>query len=380
MVSMSSAPIRTAVLGYGLAGRVFHCPFVAAVPGLELSAIAFRSPESVAQKSASARALYPQARILDSIESAINDPEIDLIVVGTPNEVHVEHATAALKAGKHVVVDKPLAPTSAEANDLIDLAARHGRVLAPFHNRRFDGDFLTLKKLVVEGTLGRITQINSHMDRFRPIQRPNTWKEEGGVASGLLYDLGPHLLDQALALFGTPTHVTASIREDRDQTAIDDIFDVSLDFDINGRNLRYECHATMLAAEPAPRFLAHGTHGSYTKFGLDPQEPALIGGARVPVMTTYHSIDQEPWIAEPQAAWGVLTAATQRTEPVKVDRSDYPTVPGDYRQFYASVRDAIRGDSALAIPASAGFRSIRLIELAVQSSKERRTLPVDFTP
>jgi predicted dehydrogenase len=380
MITMTSTPLRTAVLGYGLAGRVFHCPFVSAVSGLELSAIAFRSPESAAQKSAPARALYPQARILDSIDAALNDPEIDLIVVATPNEAHVQNAAAALRAGKHVVVDKPLAPTSAEANDLIDLAARYGRVLAPFHNRRFDGDFLTLKKLVDDGTLGRITQIVSHMDRFRPIQRPNTWKEEGGPASGLLFDLGPHLLDQALALFGTPTHITASVREDRDQTAIDDVFDVTLDFDIKGRNLRYECHATMLAAEPSPRFLAHGTHGSFTKFGLDPQEPALIGGARVPAMNTYHSIDQASWIAEPQAAWGVLTMATQRTEPVKVERSDFPTVPGDYRQFYTSVRDAVRGDSALAVPASAGFRSIRLIELALQSSKERRTLPVDFTP
>jgi predicted dehydrogenase len=377
---MSSTPIRTAVLGYGLAGRVFHCPFVSAVPGLELSAIAFRSPESVATKSAPARALYPNARILDSIDAAINDPEIDLIVVATPNEAHVENASAALKAGKHVVVDKPLAPTSSEANDLIDLAARYGRVLAPFHNRRFDCDFLTLKKLIVDGTLGRITQIVSHMDRYRPIQRPNTWKEAGGLASGLLYDLGPHLLDQALALFGTPTHITASVRKDRDQTDIDDIFEVALDFNINGRNLRYECVATMLAAEPSPRFLAHGTHGSFTKFGLDPQEPALIGGAKVPVMTSYHDMDQESWITEPQSAWGVLTLATQRTEPVKVERSDFPTVPGDYRQFYASVRDAIKGDSALAIPASAGFRSIRLIELAIQSSNEGRTLSVDFTP
>ncbi len=375
---MSRPPIRTAVLGYGLAGRVFHCPFVAAVPGLELSVIALRSPESAARTADAVRSLYPSTRILSSIDEAINSPKIDLIVVGTPNDSHVQYAEAALKAGKHVVVDKPLAPTSGEANHLIDLAARLGLVLAPFHNRRFDGDFQTVKKLIHAGTLGRIVTVNSHMDRFRPMQRPNSWKEEGGPASGLLFDLGPHLLDQALALFGTPTHITASVRSDRDQTAIDDVFDISLDFIIAGRPLRYECHATMLAAEPSPRFLVHGTQGSFTKFGLDPQEPALIAGNRPPMLTEVDTEAETSWIKEPESMWGVLTTATQLTEPVKLERSDYPTVPGDYRHFYTSVRNAIHGDSALSIPASAGYRSIRLIELALQSSQERRTLPVEF--
>ncbi len=375
---MSRPPIRTAVLGYGLAGRVFHCPFVAAVPGLELSVIALRSPESAARTADAVRSLYPSTRILSSIDEAISSPEIDLIVVGTPNDSHVQYAEAALKAGKHVVVDKPLAPTSGEANHLIDLAARLGLVLAPFHNRRFDGDFQTVKKLIHAGTLGRIVTVNSHMDRFRPMQRPNSWKEEGGPASGLLFDLGPHLLDQALALFGTPTHITASVRSDRDQTAIDDVFDISLDFIIAGRPLRYECHATMLAAEPSPRFLVHGTQGSFTKFGLDPQEPALIAGNRPPMLTEVDTEAETSWIKEPESMWGVLTTATQLTEPVKLERSDYPTVPGDYRHFYTSVRNAIHGDSALSIAASAGYRSIRLIELALQSSQERRTLPVEF--
>ncbi len=367
---MSPSPIRTAVLGYGLAGRVFHCPFVSAVPGLELSAIVSRGD--------AAHAAYPDARILPTPEAAFSDPDIDLIVVGTPNPTHVEFATAALNAGKHVVVDKPLAPTSVEATDLIDLAARCGRVLAPFHNRRFDSDFLTVKKLIAEGTLGRINQIVSHYDRYRPLQRPNSWKEESGPASGLLFDLGPHLIDQAIALFGAPTHITGSVRSDRDQTEIDDAFDITLDFMADGRSLRYECHATMLAAEPSPRFLVHGTHGSFTKFGLDPQEAALIAGKRPPRMESHYADPEKSWIMEPEATWGVLTSAIERKEPVKVERSDYPSVPGDYRHFYASVRDAVHGDAALAIPAAAGFRTIRLIELAVQSSKERRTLEVAF--
>ncbi len=375
---MSPSPIRTAVLGYGLAGRVFHCPFVSAVPGLELSAIALRSPASAQRTADAVRTLYPGARILSSIAEAIDSPEIDLIVVGTPNDSHFEYAAAALKAGKHVVIDKPIAPTSAECTELIDLAARYGKVLAPFHNRRFDADFLTVRKLIHEGTLGRVNQVISHYDRFRPIQRPNTWKEQGGPSSGLLYDLGPHLIDQALALFGAPTHITASVRHDRDQTDIDDSFDIVLDFTLSGKTLRYECHSTMLAAEPSPRFLVHGTQGSFTKFGLDPQEAALIAGTRPPLLDASTISAEGSWIAEPEAMWGVLTTAVQREEPVKLERSDYPTVPGDYRQFYLSVRDAIHGNSALAVPASAGYRTIRLIELALQSSQERRTLTVDF--
>ena len=168
-----SMPIRTAVLGYGFAGRIFHSPFVHAVPGLELSAIVQRHGDSAA-------ADYPATRVLRSVDEVFGDPAIDLVVVATPNDSHVELARRALEAGKHVVIDKPIAGTSAEVLALIALASKQGRVLAPFHNRRFDGDFLTVKKLAAESKLGRITLVDSHFDRFRPIQRANTWKEAGG--------------------------------------------------------------------------------------------------------------------------------------------------------------------------------------------------------
>jgi scyllo-inositol 2-dehydrogenase (NADP+) len=365
-----STPIRTGVLGYGLAGRVFHCPFIAAVPGLELSAIVQRSPG----RAAAASAAYPLARILATPEEAFADPSIDLIVVATPNDTHVALATSALRAGKHVVVDKPLAATSAEARALIDLAGANKKILAPYHNRRFDGDFLTVRKLLADNTLGRVTQILSHFDRFRPIQRPNTWKEAPGPAAGNLFDLGPHLVDQALALFGPPTSITASVRHDRDQTHIDDAADITFTFTLpSGHTLRYECHETMLAAEPSPRFVVHGTHGSYTKFGTDPQESALHNGAIPPPLGS-----PTPWLPEPESAYGTLTLATQRPEPVQLTRSPLPTLPGDYRLFYANVRDAIQGISPLAIPAEDGYRTIRLLELALQSSLEQRTLPVTF--
>jgi scyllo-inositol 2-dehydrogenase (NADP+) len=364
-----SLPIRTAVLGYGFAGRIFHSPFVHAVPGLELAAIVQRHGDNAA-------ADYPATRILRSVEEAFADPAIDLIVVATPNDSHVEMATRALEAGKHVVIDKPIAGSSAEVLELITLAKKQGKVLAPFHNRRFDSDFQTVLKLVTEGTLGRIVLVNSRYDRFRPFQRQNTWKEVGGAANGLLFDLGPHLLDQALALFGAPKSITASVRQERDVTAIEDAFDIVLEFVPEGaaRGIRYECHATMLAAEAAPRFRVNGTLGSYVKSGLDPQEAALLGGARPEAVGS-----ATPWLPEAESAWGTLTLATQATEPIKLERSKVPSEVGDYRKFYANVRDAIRGEAALIVSAEDGYRTIRLLELALQASDQGHTLPVEFS-
>ncbi len=364
-----ATPIRTAVLGYGFAGRIFHSPFVHAVPGLELSAIVQRHGENAA-------ADYPGTRILRSVDEAFGDPTIELIVVATPNDSHVEMARRALQAGKHVVIDKPIAGSSAEALELIALARKQGKLLAPFHNRRFDGDFLTVRKLVSEGRLGRVTLVDAHFDRFRPMQRANTWKEAGGAANGLLFDLGPHLVDQALALFGVPKSITASVRQERDVTAIEDAFDIVLEFARPGdgaRGIRYECHATMLAADPAPRFRVNGTLGSYVKTGLDPQEAALLGGARPAELGS-----GEPWLPEAESAWGMLTTAADPSEPTRLERGKVPTEIGDYRQFYANVRDAILGEAELVVSPEDGYRTIRLLELAVQSSDQNHTLPVDF--
>jgi len=367
-----STPIRTAVLGYGFAGRIFHSPFVHAVPGLELSAIVQRTGDNAA-------ADYPGTRILRSADEAFGDSAIDLIVVAMPNDSHVEMARRALEAGKHVVVDKPIAGSSAEALELIALANKQGKLLAPFHNRRFDGDFLTVRKLVKEGTIGRVTLVNAHFDRFRPLQRANTWKEAGGAANGLLFDLGPHLVDQALALFGVPSSITASVRHERDVTAIDDAFDIVLEFlrpvvGVEGeRGIRYECHASMIAAEPAPRFRVNGTLGSYVKAGLDPQEAALLGGARPPELGS-----SEPWLREAESGWGTLTTAADPAEPTKLERRKLATEVGDYRQFYANVRDAIWGEAKLVVSPEDGYRTIRLLELAMQSSDHNHTLPVVF--
>ncbi len=284
-------------------------------------------------------------------------------------------AAEALQSGKHVVVDKPITSSAKSAQALASLAKARGRLLAPFHNRRWDGDFLTVRKLLHEGTLGRVVEIVSRFDRYRPLQRVNTWKESASASTGLLVDLGPHLVDQALALFGPPASITAIIRYDRERTEIDDAFDIVLEYEMGyARSLHYFCHATMLAADPSPRFLVNGTRGSYRKFGVDPQEPTLLNTGRRPP-----SLDSsEEWLPEPESAWGTLTVAREPSQTPELTRSPYPTVPGDYRQFYANVRDAILGRAPLAVSAEDGYRTLRLLDLARQSYQEHRTLPVTF--
>jgi scyllo-inositol 2-dehydrogenase (NADP+) len=361
-----SADIGVAVIGFGLAGQVFHAPFVSAVPGLKLEAIVQRKGDSAAKA-------YPSARILRSVEEALGDAAVQLIVVGTPNETHFELAKQALLAGKHVVIDKPFATTSAEAKELKELAEKKGLVLAPFHNRRWDGDFRTVRKLLEEDAVGRLVTYESHFDRFRPLPRENTWKEGANAANGLLMDLGPHLVDQALALFGAPSGITASVRKDRDKTDIEDAFDITLEYPgYSGHGLRAHCRSSMLACDAAPRFLLHGTKGSFKKYGLDPQEPALAGGAKVPRM------GEGEWLAEPESEWGMLTVAPVPADPGNLIRTKVKTELGDYRGYYANVRDAINGTAKLAVTPEDGYRTIRLLEMARESSEAKKTLPVKF--
>ena len=353
--------IGVAVVGFGLAGRVFHAPFVSAVPGLKLEAIVQRKGDEAAKA-------YPHTRILRSFDEALHDAAVQMIVVGTPNETHYDLAKQALQAGKHVVIDKPFAATSAQAKELWELAWERGVVLAPFHNRRWDGDFLTVEKLLDNKAVGRLVTYESHFDRFRPLPRENTWKESGNDANGMLFDLGPHLVDQALGLFGAPEAITASVRKDRDHTDIEDAFDITLHYP----RLLAHCRATMLACDTGPRFLLHGTVGSFKKHGLDPQEPALVGGAKVPRM------DEGEWLGEPESEWGTLTVAPNPADPGTLTRTKIKTEFGDYRLYYANVRDAINKTAELVVKPEDAYRVIRLLEMARESSAERRTLKVEF--
>jgi predicted dehydrogenase len=364
---MAEREIGVGVVGFGLGGRVFHAPFVNAVTGLRLAAVLQRKGDEAAKA-------YPATKIVRSFGELLADKTIELVVVTTPNATHFELAKQALEAGKHVVIDKPFTATSEEALKLGQLAKSKGLLAIPFHNRRWDGDFLTVKKLIAELAVGRLVTFESHFDRFRPAPREGVWQEAENPANGMLFDLGPHLVDQALALFGPPDSITASVRSDRDETAIEDAFDITLSYPgANGKGLLAHCRTSYLACRNAPRFLLHGTNGSFVKYGLDPQEPALVGGAKLPKLGS-----PEVWLQEGESAWGALTVAPNPASPARLVESKVKTEIGDYRGFYANVRDAILGAAPLALTAQDGFRVIRLLELARQSSAEGRTLKVNL--
>jgi predicted dehydrogenase len=364
---MVDREIGVGIVGFGLGGRVFHAPFVNAVGGLRLSAILQRRGDEAARA-------YPAAQIVRSLDDMLANKAIELVVVTAPNATHFELAKRALAAGKHVVVDKPFTATSEEALELGQLAKSKGLLAIPFHNRRWDGDFLTVKTLIAERALGRLVTFESHFDRFRPAPREGIWQEAENPANGMLFDLGPHLVDQALALFGPPASITASVRADRDGTAIEDAFDITLSYPgANGKGMLAHCRTSYLACDNSPRFLLHGTRGSFRKHGLDPQEPALVGGAELPKRGS-----AEVWLQEDESAWGALTVAPNPAAPEKLVKSQVKTELGDYRGFYANVRDAILGAAPLAVTAQDGFRVIRLLELARRSSAEGRTLKAEL--
>lgn len=345
-----SGTIRAGVVGFGLGGRIFHAPFLQAVDGLELAAILQRHGNDAAEA-------YPSVPVVRSMEELLAQPELALVVITTPPSTHFELARQSLLANKHVVIDKPFVATSEQALELIELARARNRVLSAYQNRRWDGDFQTLEKLIAQGKLGRLVSLESRFERFHPGLRPKQWQEKNLPGNGLLHDLGAHLVDQALALFGVPETIAADIRHDRDQTAVNDAFTIELRYP----RLRVWLYSTMLACAPGPRFVAHGTSGSYVKYGLDPQEPALKGGA---VLGGPH------WGEEPEAAWGMLTTI----ENGGVAERPIPTLPGDYRGYYENVRDAILGTAPLAVPGEQGWRVIRMLELAIESSDTRKAI------
>jgi scyllo-inositol 2-dehydrogenase (NADP+) len=357
------SPINVGLIGFGFAGSTFHAPIIDGVQDLHLAAILQRNGDSAAQA-------YPEARVVRSLPEMLALNTISLIVVATPNDSHAPIARECLLAGRDVVIDKPFALTHAEAAELAKLAEQRGRLLSVYQNRRWDGDFKTLQKLVAAGDLGRVVTYESHFDRFRPKLRAGAWREQDGPGTGVLFDLGPHLIDQALVLFGPPEAVSADVRLERDGALADDAFDITLHYP----RLRAYLRATMLASRPGPHFVVHGTRASYVKFGLDPQEDALKRGERPKLA--------QDWGTEPTSAWGTLTlgpvgAPSGRGIPAHAsEERKVPTALGDYRGYYENVRDAILGKAALAVTPAMALRVMRVIELANQSSRERRV--VDF--
>ncbi len=357
--------IRTGVVGYGLAGRVFHAPFVHAVPSLELTAIVQRTGDTAKQT-------YPAATQMRSLDELLAI-EVELVVIGTPSPTHFALSRQALLAGKHVVCDKPVTITSAQAEELEALAKQMGLLFFPFQNRRWDGDFKTLQKLLADGAAGRTVTLDSRFDRYRPVPKTGAWREEE-EAGGLLYDIGPHLIDQALVLFGKPERLQANLRRDRDSGGnVPDAFDISLFFTgPDGREILVRLGTTVVAVDPAPRYRLHGTRGSFVKYGLDPQEPALVAGATVPSIGS-----PEVWLEEAEPMWGTLTVVPDPSQPAKTERSQVKTERGDYREYYSNVAAAILGEAEPAITPRAAVRVARIIELAQKSSDTGAAVSVE---
>jgi len=351
---MTSSILRVGIVGYGFATKTFHAPLIASVPGLALTAVSSSDVSKV-------HADWPALDVCDSPAALIARADIDLVVVPTPNDTHFPLARDALLAGKHVVVDKPFTLTLSEAKELIALAGRQQRLLSVFHNRRWDGDFLTVKDVIASGALGRITHFESHFDRYRPHIR-GRWREQAGPGSGLWLDLGSHLIDQSLQLFGSPAAMNVDLMTQRDGAVSNDGFHAQLRY---ADGLRVVLHATTLAASPGPRLLIHGTRGSFVKTGLDPQEDTLKTGQRPDGISR--------WDLPPETA----TLVVQDDEaPDTTQASTWAVKPGRYTDYYAGVRDAILGRGPNPVTGEQAAQVMALLDLGVDSHEARRELPI----
>ncbi|WP_329740499.1 oxidoreductase [Dyella sp. A6] len=343
-MSDSPTPLRVALVGYGYAGKTFHAPLIRSVPGLVLDTVVSRDAGKV-------HVDLPDVSVLADAGAAFADPQLDVVVIASPNETHAPLARAALEAGKHVVVDKPFALDLAEARELAALAEREHRVLSVFQNRRWDSDFLGVRQLIHAGRLGKVTHFESHIDRFRPQVRAR-WREQAGAGSGLWYDLGPHLVDQALCLFGVPDRVLANLAIQRDGGEACDWAHVVLEYG----ERRVILHAGMLVAGHSPRFIVHGTQGSLVKPNGDPQEAQLLAG-------------MQPG----DSGWGEDTDELRLYDSHgELERMVAPH--GDQRRYYAALRDAVHGLGPNPVTPPQAVSVMAVIEAAMLSASQGRAI------
>ena len=343
-----TSPLKTGLMGYGFAGQTFHAPVIAHCGRASVAAIATGQPER-------AQADFPDAKIVRDLDALVALDDIECIVIATPNDTHYDLAKRALEGGKHVVVDKPVTLTADEARILANLAHSKGLLFAPFHNRRWDGDFLTVRALLASGQLGRVTHFESHFDRFRPFVRQR-WREDATRGGGLLFDLGPHLIDQALALFGAPSTVYATVALHRDAGSAPDYVHLQLGYP----GLEVVLHASALTALAPPRFAIHGTRGSYVKHGLDTQEDQLKAGLRP---------------GQPGFGGGNTPGRLRVLEGDDEVERDLPTLDGAYGDFYRAVAASIRDGAPFPVSPQDAVDVMTIIELAARSAEEGRRLP-----
>lgn len=337
--------IPTALCSFGMSGQIFHAPFIQAHPGFNFYGVWERSKNLAA-------ATYPGLTTFRSLEAMLEDETVELVVVNTPNHAHYDHARLALLAGKHVIVEKPFTVSSAEAGELTQLAESRGLMLSAYHNRRYDSDFRTLKKLIDEGWLGDMVEAEFHYDRFRPEPGPKLHKENPGPGAGALYDLGAHLIDQALQLFGTPQSLFADLAAMRPGSKVDDYFELLLYYS----NFRVRLKCSYLVREALPASILHGSRGSFIKAKSDPQEAMLQAG---------HRPGAAGWGEEPESAWGLLH--TEKNN--EIIRKHIPSMPGNYGDYYEGIYQSLVQGTPPPVSSKEAGLVVRLIELAVESGR-----------
>ena len=346
-----SRKINTALVGFGMTAKVMHAPFLVTGEKYDVTTVVERHRQD-------SKGLFPNAQIVRSFEEALQQKEVELVIITTPNNSHFTYAQQALEAGKHVVLEKPFTITSADAAQLVHTAKETGKILSPFHNRRYVADFRTMQGLLQQKLLGDVHTFEGHFDRYRPAPKPNAWREEALPGSGILYDLGPHLIDQALCLFGLPESITADVKKQRHFSLVDDAFELKLDYGF----LQVTLKAGMLVREPGPRYQIHGTLGSYVKWGEDVQE-ALLKEGTLPV--------GEDWGKEGEEKYGLLHTEIEGS----VVKKTITSLPGNFGLYYQNLYDTIVHGKELKEKPEHGYNTIKLIELAFESSRQKRTLP-----
>ena len=348
--------IKTGLAAFGMSGQIFHAPFISTNPAFCLTAITERNKNLSKER-------YPSARIVRSFEELVALDELELVVINTPDSTHYEYTRKALEAGKNVIVEKPFTATAEQGQELVDLARSKGLAISVYQNRRWDSDFLTVREILNKGLLGRLVEFESTFPRYRNFIKPGTWKETGELGGGLTYNLGAHIIDQAVQLLGVPDAVFADIDTIRTGGMVDDYFVIHLLRPSKAPRVKVTLKSSYLMCASEPRFVLHGREGSYVKYGFDPQEAALTEGV---LPGTSH------WGEEDKSSWGLLYTEKDG----RIVYEPYPSLPGDYAAFYENIYRHIHHGEPLQSDAREVVGVIRLIEAAWESSRMQRVVRI----
>ncbi len=346
--------IRVALASYGMSGEIFHAPLISVHPAFQL----YKVLERHHHKS---RERYPDVEVVKKYEDILHDDQVDVVVVNTPNPLHFEMARQALEAGKHVVMEKPFTNTGEEAEQLIKLANERRKLLTVFKSRRLDSDFLTVQKVIKSGLLGYLVEYEAHYDRYRNYIQADSWKEVSGPGAGILYNLGSHMIDQALVLFGLPKCLLAKLAIQREGGKTHDSYHLILSYE----KFQVILKSSYLVRDEGPRYKIMGNLGTFTKYGLDVQEDDLKAG---------YLPGDDDWGIEPPEIWGMLDTEINGLH----FRGEVSSEKGNYLRFYDNLADALHNQAGLLVKPEEAMHVIKLIALAEQSHRERKELEVKF--